>query len=102
MYAVVVSGGKQYRVQAGDTLVVDKVQADPGATLTLGEVLLVGGETIVVGQPTVAGASVKATVVEHAQGKKTESMRYLHRQRRRKEKNGRAKLSVLKIEAIQA
>lgn len=102
MYAVVVTGGKQYRVSEGTTLVVDRVAADVGSTLTLDKVLLVGGDSPVVGAPTVPGAVVSATVVAHAKGAKTESMRYLHRQRRRKQKNGRASLSVLKIDSITA
>jgi large subunit ribosomal protein L21 len=102
MYAVVVTGGKQYRVSQGTTLVVDRVAADVGASLTLDQVLMVGGDSPVVGAPTVPGASVSATVVAHAKGAKTESMRYIHRQRRRKQKNGRASLSVLKIDSITA
>ena len=102
MYAVVVTGGKQYRVSEGTTLVVDRVAGEVGSELALEQVLLVGGESTVVGAPTVPGAVVKATVVAHAKGVKTESMRYIHRQRRRKQKNGRASLSVLKIDSITA
>jgi large subunit ribosomal protein L21 len=68
----------------------------------LDQVLLVGGDKVQVGAPTVAGAKVVATVVSHDKGEKTESMRYIHRQRRRKTKNGRAALSVLQINSIQA
>lgn len=102
MYAVVVSGGKQYRVSEGTTLVVDRVAAEVGSELIIDQVLLVGGDRIVVGAPVVPGASVTATVVAHEKGRKTEAMRYLHRQRRRKTKNGRASLSVLQINSIQA
>ncbi len=100
MYAVVISGGKQYRVSEGSTLVVDRVAAEVGASVQLDQVLLLGGENVRVGTPTVAGAAVSATVVSHDKGAKTEGMRYLHRQRRRKQKNGRASLTVLKIDAI--
>ena len=100
MYAVVVSGGKQYRVSEGSTLVVDRVAAEVGSSVQLDQVLLVGGDGVRVGTPTVAGAAVSATVVSHDKGAKTEGMRYLHWQRRRKQKNGRASLSVLKIDAI--
>ena len=100
MYAVVVTGGKQYRVSTGSTLVIDQVNADAGSEITLDQVLLLGGENIVVGTPVVAGASVKATVVSHEKGQKTEYTRYLHRRRTRRTKNGRARLSVLKIESI--
>jgi large subunit ribosomal protein L21 len=102
MYAVVVSGGKQYRVSEGSTLVVDRVAADVGSELVLDQVLMVGGEKVVVGAPVVPGARVSATVLSHDKGQKTEAMRYLHRQRRRKTKNGRASLSVLQINSIQA
>ena len=100
MYAVVVSGGKQYRVSEGATLVVDRVAAEVGSSVRLDQVLLVGGDSVRVGTPNVAGAAVSATVVSHDKGAKTEGMRYLHRQRRRKQKNGRASLTVLKIDAI--
>lgn len=102
MYAVVISGGKQYRVSEGATLVVDRLQGEVGSTIVISDVLMIGGDSVQVGAPMVAGATVSATVVGHEQGKKTESMRYLHRQRRRTQKNGRAKLSILKIESIQA
>jgi len=102
MYAVVVTGGKQYRVSEGATLVVDRVNAEVGTQLVLDQVLMLGGAKVAVGMPTVAGAAVNATVVSHDLGEKTESMRYLHRQRRRKQKNGRARLTVLKIESITA
>ncbi len=102
MYAVVITGGKQYRVSEGSTLIVDRVAAEVGSELALEQVLMVGGENMVIGAPTVPGAVVKVTVLAHAKGVKTESMRYLHRQRRRKQKNGRASLSVLQINSIQA
>ncbi len=102
MYAVVITGGKQYRVSEGTTLVVDRLAAEVGAELVLDQVLMVGGETLAIGAPVVPGASVKATVVSHDKGAKTESMRYLHRQRRRKQKNGRASLTTIQINSIQA
>ena len=100
MYAVVKTGGKQYRVSVGSTLVVDRVEAEPDSEITLNEVLLVGGDQVQVGTPTVAGATVQATVVSHGKGEKTEYTRYLHRRRTRRTKNGRASLSVLQINAI--
>ena len=101
MYAVVISGGKQYRVSQGAEIVVDRVNAEAGASVVLDQVL-VGGEKVVVGTPAVSGAKVSATVVSHDLGKKTESMRYLHRRRTRTQKNGRAKLTVLRIDSISA
>lgn len=102
MYAVVVSGGKQYRVSEGAEIVVDRVNAEAGSSVVLDKVLLLGGDKVVVGTPAVAGAKVSATVVSHDLGKKTESMRYLHRRRTRTQKNGRAKLTVLRIDSISA
>lgn len=102
MYAVVVAGGKQYRVSEGATLVVDRMVAETGSSVTLDNVLMVGGDKVVVGTPRVDGASVAATVVSHELGAKTEAMRYIHRQRRRKSKNGRARLTVLRIDSISA
>jgi large subunit ribosomal protein L21 len=101
MYAVVVSGGKQYRVSAGAQLVVDRVAADVGAEIALDTVLMIGGSQLVVGTPTVAGAKVKATVMSHPKGEKTEYVRYRHRQRTRTQKNGRAALTVLQINGIE-
>ena len=69
MYAVVDNGGKQYRVEAGTTLVIDRLDAEAGASVVFDRVLLIGDdETITVGTPTVEGAAVHATVVEHGRG----------------------------------
>ncbi len=101
MYAVVVSGGKQYRVSEGSQIVVDRVHADVGSVISFDQVLMVGGDKVIVGAPTVSGAVVKATVVSHDKGLKTEYIRYIHRERRRKQKNGRASLSVLTVHGIE-
>ena len=100
MYAVIVSGGKQYRVSPGSEIVVDRVADETGAAIVLDRVLLVGGEEVAVGTPTVPGATVNATVLSHDLGAKTEAVRYLHRRRTRTQNNGRARLSVLRIDAI--
>jgi ribosomal protein L21 len=69
MYAVIKTGGKQYRVSAGDKLKVEKLAADVGAEVTLAHVLALGeGESVKVGAPLVAGAAVKATVLQHGCG----------------------------------
>ena len=71
MYAVVKTGGKQYKVAPGEKLKVETLPADVGAQVTLDQVLMVGeGESVRVGQPTVAGVSVVATVVAHGRGEK--------------------------------
>lgn len=101
MYAVIVTGGKQYRVSEGSQVVVDRMAAEVGAQIDFSDVLMIGGETPKVGAPTVPGAHVKATVLAHEQGEKTEYVRYLHRRRTRTQKNGRAKLTVLQINGIE-
>ena len=71
MYAVIRTGGKQYRVKEGDMLRVEKLAGDKGAKVTLSDVLMVGGtESVKIGKPTVAGASVEATIVTHGKHKK--------------------------------
>jgi len=70
MFAVIKTGGKQYRVAADDVIQVDKVGGDPGEIIQFGEVLLVGGEQVTLGAPTVAGASVAAEVLEQGRGPK--------------------------------
>lgn len=101
MYAVVISGGKQYRVSEGSTLVVDRVHADVGAELVIDQVLMIGGDNVQVGAPTVEGAKVRVTVVSHDKGEKTESLKYRRRSRNRTTRNGRASLTVLQINGIE-
>ena len=69
MFAIIESGGKQYRVQQGDVLRLEKLDAEPGATVDF-PVLLLGGESVTIGSPRVDGASVKAEVVAHGRGSK--------------------------------
>lgn len=69
MFAIIESGGKQYRVQEGDVLRLEKIEAEPGATVEL-PVLLLSGESLKIGSPRVAGASVTAQIVSHGRGKK--------------------------------
>jgi large subunit ribosomal protein L21 len=69
MFAIIESGGKQYRVQEGDLVRLEKIDAEPGATVEL-PVLLLGGESVKVGSPRVAGAAVHAEVVSHGRGTK--------------------------------
>ena len=71
MYAVIATGGKQYRVENGTVLKVEKLDAEPGATVEFGEVLLVGeGDNIKVGAPLIKGGKVTATVEKHGKGEK--------------------------------
>ena len=103
MYAVIRTGGKQYRVTANDVIVVEKLAAKTGDTVSLDEVLMVGeGASCTVGAPLIPGASVSATVLDQGKGDKV----LVFKKRRRKNsrrKNGHRQLeTVLRIGAIRA
>lgn len=102
MYAILETGGKQYRVQPGDTIHVERLPAEPGETLQLGSVLLLAGdgERARVGTPTVPGAVVQAEVVEHARGDKIIVFRYKSKVRYRRKTGHRQALTRLRITDI--
>lgn len=85
MFAVIKTGGKQYKVVAGDEITIEKLDAAAGETVDFDQVLMIGGDSPVVGAPTVAGASVKAEVVEQGRGPKV----YTFHKRRRKSSSKR-------------
>ncbi len=102
MYAVVRTGGKQYRVAPGDWLEVEKLVGEVGDQITLGDVLLVhDGQQVVIGQPVVKGAKVTATVKAQHKGKKVIVFKYRPKQRYRVKKGHRQSLTRLHIDAIQ-
>jgi large subunit ribosomal protein L21 len=103
MYAVIETGGKQYRVTPGQTVEVELLPADPGATVTLDRVLMIAadGRTLV-GQPTVAGAHVVATVAREGRGKKIIVFRYKSKKRYRRKTGHRQNYTYLTITDIQA
>lgn len=101
MYAVIKTGGKQYRVKAGDLLVVEKLEGEPGANVAFGEVLMLGeGEAVTVGAPTVDGASVSATLIETRKGEKVKIFKKIRRQGYRRTRGHRQFESVLRVTAI--
>jgi large subunit ribosomal protein L21 len=101
VYAVVESGGKQYRVTVGETIDVEKVPAEPGETVTLDKVLLVGeGDTVKVGQPTVKNASVSATVLQHGLKRKVIIWHFMPKQRYRIKRGFRQEYTRLRIDEI--
>ena len=103
MYAVVKTGGKQYRVAAGDILEVEKLDGDVGDSLNLEEVLLVAdGDNVTVGQPMVEGASVTARITGQHRGKKIMVFRYRPKKRIRVRRGHRQYLTRLEIESINA
>jgi large subunit ribosomal protein L21 len=103
MYAVVRTGGKQYRVAAGDSVEVEKLEGDIGSTVTLNDVLLIAdGDNVSVGQPNVDGASVTAKITGQYRGDKILVFRYRPKKRIRVRRGHRQYLTRLQIEAITA
>jgi large subunit ribosomal protein L21 len=99
--AVIVSGGKQYRVAPGDRILVDRIAAEPGASVKLGRVLLFSdGSEVKVGNPAVDGLDVDAKVIAHRRGPRIESLRYKSKKRVRVHRGGRADLTALEIIAV--
>jgi large subunit ribosomal protein L21 len=101
MYAVIKSGGKQYKVAPGEKLKVETLPADVGAEVVLDQVLMVGeGDSIRIGQPVVAGAAVKATVVAHGRGDKVRIFKMRRRKHYQKHQGHRQNYTELKIDSI--
>jgi large subunit ribosomal protein L21 len=101
MYAVVKTGGKQYRVAAGEKLKVEQIPADVGAEVILDQVLMVGeGESVRLGQPVVAGATVKATVVAQGRGEKVKIFKMRRRKHYQKHQGHRQNYTELRIDSI--
>jgi large subunit ribosomal protein L21 len=103
MYAVIKTGGKQYRVSAGQKLKVEQIPADVGAEITLDQVLMVGeGESVKVGAPLVSGASVKCTVVSHGRHDKVKIFKMRRRKHYQKHQGHRQNYTELRIDSIAA
>ncbi len=101
-YVILESGGKQYKAVEGGTIEVDLLHVQPGESIDLNEVLLlVNGDDITVGAPIVAGASVKATVVEHFKGEKTYNFHYKPKKRIRQKTGHRQNYTRLAVEKIE-
>ena len=101
MYAVIKTGGKQYRVAPGEKLKIEQIPADVGAAVILDQVLMVGeGESVRLGQPTVAGATVKATVLAHGRGEKLRIFKMRRRKHYQKHQGHRQGYTELKIDDI--
>ncbi len=101
MFAVIRSGGKQYRVTPGEKLKVETLLADVGAEVVLDQVLMIGeGESVRLGQPILAGATVKAIVVAHGRGDKVTIFKMRRRKHYQKHQGHRQNYTELKIDSI--
>jgi large subunit ribosomal protein L21 len=103
MYAVVKTGGKQYRVSEGDRLRVESIKAEAGSEVSLDEVLMIGsGDSVNVGAPRVANASVSARVLSHGRGDKVRIVKFRRRKHHRKQAGHRQNYTELQITGINA
>ena len=103
MHAIIVTGGKQYKVAEGDVLFIEKLEAEAGETITFDQVLtIVDGETATFGAPVVEGASVEATVVKNGKGKKIRIFKYTPKKGYRKRQGHRQPYTKVQIGAIKA
>ena len=100
MFAVIRTGGKQYRVAAEDVIRIEKVKGAPGEIVQFGEVLLVGGESVTLGVPTVAGASVAAEVLEQGRGPKVIAFKKRRRKNSRRKRGHRQEFTLLRVTEI--
>ena len=102
MYAVIKTGGKQYRVQPGDVIVVEKLDGEAGSNVSFGDVLMLGGDKgVTLGAPMIAGATVAATLVETRKGEKIKIFKKIRRQGYRRTNGHRQMESVLRITGIE-
>ncbi|HSI45724.1 MAG: 50S ribosomal protein L21 [Methylophilus sp.] len=103
MYAVIKTGGKQYKVTAGEKLKVEKLIGDVGSTVVIDKVLLIAnGESTTIGAPLVAGATVSATVVSHGRGDKVMIFKMRRRKHYRKTQGHRQSYTEIQIDTISA
>ncbi|MEH2957448.1 50S ribosomal protein L21 [Candidatus Merdisoma sp. JLR.KK006] len=100
MYAIIATGGKQYKVSEGDVIRVEKLGVEAGSTYKFDQVLAVGGDTMTVGTPTVTGATVTASVVGDGKGKKVIVYKYKRKSGYHKKNGHRQQYTELKIEKI--
>lgn len=103
MFAVIKTGGKQYRVSQGDKLRVETLDADEGDAVNLDQVMMVGeGDKVTVGAPLISGASVNAKVLGHGRGKKVDIVKFRRRKHYRRQMGHRQNYTELEITGIQS
>ena len=100
MYAIIATGGKQYKVSEGDIITIEKLGVEAGEKVTFDQVLVVGGDDLKVGDPTVAGATVEASVVKKGRAKKVIVYKYKRKTGYHKKNGHRQAFTQVKIEKI--
>jgi large subunit ribosomal protein L21 len=102
MFAVIKTGGRQYRVVPDDVLEIGKIAGDVGTIVQLGEVLMLGGDTPVLGLPTVSGASVAVEILDHKRGPKVIAFKKRRRKHSKRKRGYRDELTLVRISEILA
>ncbi len=102
MYAILATGGKQYKVSEGDVITIEKLGLEAGEAVTFDQILAISGETLTVGNPTVEGATVEATVVANGRAKKVIVYKYKRKSGYHKKNGHRQSFTKVKIEKINA
>lgn len=102
MYAIVETGGKQFRVQEGKKIVVDRMAAEVGSEVTLDKVLLLGGDSVQIGAPYVGGATVTVKVLEHTRGEKIKVFKMRRRKSSKRMQGHRQEYTALSVTGISA
>ena len=102
MYAIIATGGKQYKVSEGDIITIEKLGVEAGEKVTFDQVLVVGGDDLKVGDPTVEGATVEASVVKEGRAKKVIVYKYKRKSGYHKKNGHRQQYTEVKIEKISA
>ena len=102
MYAVISAGSRQFKVAAGETLQIDRVPGNVGDKYTFSNVLMLGGGKLVLGKPTVAGATVTATIMSQGKGEKITIFKYKRRKNYKRTTGHRQPITVLEINTINA
>jgi len=102
MYAVIAHSGQQFRLEEGDELTLDRINAEAGDTVDIDDVLLIGGEKVKVGTPTVKGAKVTVEVIAQELGEKRSTFKYRPTRRSRVRKAQRPSLTRVKVTKIKA
>jgi large subunit ribosomal protein L21 len=100
MFAVIKTGGKQYRVAAEDVIKVEKVKGEPGEVIAFGEVLVVGGDSVTLGSPRVSGATVAGEVLEQGRGPKVIAFKKRRRKNSRRKRGHRQEFTLVRITEI--
>ncbi len=100
MYAIIATGGKQYKVSEGDIITIEKLGVDAGEKVVFDQVLAIGGDSLKVGEPTVKGATVEASVVREGRGKKVIVYKYKRKTGYHKKNGHRQPFTQIKIDKI--